>query len=166
MYLISRSVGLESGGIVTIVTSVTTVIIADPQAWSREDVSQLSQLLLLSLLQTRGPGAGRMYHNCHYCYYYHYFRPPGLGPGRMYHNCHYHHYFHYFRPAGLEPGGCITIVTTVTTVIIADLEQGRCPTIIPTVIIADPRAWSREDVSVWLDFTVRRNGLPFITAQR
>ena len=30
----------------------------------------------------------------------------------------------------------------------------------------DPRCWSRDNVSTWLDFTVRRNGLPFVSIER
>lgn len=29
----------------------------------------------------------------------------------------------------------------------------------------DPRCWSRDNVSTWLDFTVRRNGLPFVSIE-
>ena len=30
----------------------------------------------------------------------------------------------------------------------------------------DPRSWSREEVSTWLDFTVVSNGLPVVSPDR
>ena len=36
----------------------------------------------------------------------------------------------------------------------------------PFQLLLDPRCWSRDDVSTWLDFTVRRNNLPMVTAER
>ena len=30
----------------------------------------------------------------------------------------------------------------------------------------EPRCWSRDNVSTWLDFTIRRNGLPIVLIER